>query len=175
MTLLGCGWIRELLAAYYDDELSVSDQIIVRSHLDLCAGCSAEARRLRALGDIVRVAATQHPAAEPDIGFQSSIVIRIGAERDQAVAARLGRMFEDSHLLWAAFGATAAAVICTVLTVALLKLAPERSDSLAGLLSVMSSPGSNENPVRLDSRVSLPVACTPERSHADDSQSAGNR
>jgi hypothetical protein len=73
------------------------------------------------------------------------------------------RLFQDMHLVWAALGATAATLICLVASIGVLHAAnQERPDSLAGLITFLANPGSNENPVRLDERMLRP------QSRADD-------
>jgi hypothetical protein len=92
-------------------------------------------------------------------GLKSGVLSRLQAERHEAFGARIGRLFSDLHLLGAAMGATCATVVCIVSMLAMLHFASsERADSLAGLLEVMGSPGSNENPVRPDLRMALPRA-----------------
>jgi len=71
--------------------------------------------------------------------------------------ARVRRMFDDLHLVYAALGAAGATAVCVVIMLGMMRFATsERPDSLAAIVNVMASPGSNDNPVPLDARVTLP-------------------
>ena len=158
MKALSCSAARRRLSAYHDGELSVREQISVRGHLEGCTSCAADAARLGALGDVVRTAALATVTDDTLSGLRVRVLGRLKAEREQSVAARMGRMFEDLHLAWAALGATVATVACVTVMSGLLRVAslPQRSDSMAAVLSALGSPGSNVNPIPPDRRVILP-------------------
>lgn len=160
MFLLTCAALRRQLAAFYDGELSIEEQIAIEVHLDGCPPCAREARELRLIGEALRHGSERRRLDEEMAGLQARVLGRVRAERYESLQACLGRMFEDLHLVWAGLGATAAAVLCVAATVAILNFAslPGRADSLAGLLSVLASPGSNENPVRPGPALTLPRA-----------------
>jgi hypothetical protein len=81
-------------------------------------------------------------------------VSRVRDERNESLVARVARMFEDLHLVWAGLGGSTATATCIAVMAAVLHFAPpERADSLAVLLS---EPGTNRNPVRMDYRTALP-------------------
>jgi hypothetical protein len=98
--------------------------------------------------------------------FAPSVVNRLKAEQDQAFVARVREMFADMHLVYAGVGATVATVACVVIMLGLMRFATvERPDSLAAILNLLASPGSNEYPVAIDpsgstwaSRTIMPVA-----------------
>jgi hypothetical protein len=62
--------------------------------------------------------------------------------------ARLRRLFEDSHVMWAAAGACAGVVACVVLTMGVVFAIDKRtSDSLAAIIDTIGNPGSVRNPL----------------------------
>ena len=59
--------------------------------------------------------------------------------------------FQDMHLVWAGLGASVATLICVVGSASVLHAAnQERPNSMARVISVLASPGSNDNPMRLN-------------------------
>ncbi len=158
MTLLACDVVRRQLPAFHDGELALEERIALASHLEACAACASELHRLRAIGDALRHAAARlQPTGEEFGAVHDTLVGRLKAEREWSLAARLGRMFEDMHLVWAGMSALVATLLCVGVTLATLhRVADERSDSLAAILTVLASPGSNANPVRIDGRIQLP-------------------
>jgi hypothetical protein len=84
--------------------------------------------------------------SEEDAGLHASIVSRVRAENNASWDARLRRMFDDMHLVYAGLGACVALVVCVV---------------GFGMMSVAASdrmPGSNQNPVVVDARMLMPRA-----------------
>jgi len=67
-------------------------------------------------------------------------------------------MFEDMHLVWIGLASTVATFLCGAIVLSMLQFAsPERNDSLAGVIAVISAPlGSDLNPARLDQFISAP-------------------
>lgn len=157
MKVLDCGAVRRRLQPFHDDELPVEDHFAVETHLDWCRSCAAGAEELRRLSEVLHTAASvrKGPADAVD-ALSVSVVSRLEAEREESLPCRLGRMFEDLHFVWAALGATATAFSVVVMAGLLPFTVPERSDSLSGILTALATPGSNENPVRLDYRLRLP-------------------
>ena len=158
MDLLGCSEIRPLLAASYDGELSVEDQIAVETHVVGCASCAGETRRTEVIGRTLRASAVSSGTLVGKAkGIAATVVSRMKAEREQSIGARCGRLFEDLHVVWAALGATATTALCGVLIAAAMYFTgPGRTDSLAAIMRAMACPGSNANPVRLHRRVQVP-------------------
>lgn len=150
MRALTCSATRRRLHAYHDAELSIDDQIAVSSHLEWCDDCAEAFADLRAVGAALRAAM---PGREPfssdeDVSFQAAVLNRIDAEHTASFTAQLREMFEDMHLVYAGLGATAAACVCLLIMLGMMRYATtERPDSLAGMIKVISSPGSNFNPV----------------------------
>jgi Putative zinc-finger len=149
MTLLACQSVRERLVLFHDGELSVDEHILVQSHVEECRWCAAEVAQLSAIGNALRDAAAElQPSAEMMASLQPNVVGRVQAEAQQALPARVARMFEDMHFVWAGFGATAAALLCAGVVSTMLNLAvPVRADSLSAILTTLGSPGSDENPL----------------------------
>jgi anti-sigma factor RsiW len=159
MRQLDCDTALRQLADYLDGELlSVEEQIAVEAHLEICPPCDLEARELRDLRRAVRLGATNPVCpVEQTAAMQATVLSRVRAEQEQSLFARVRRMFEDMHFVWAGLSATAATLTCAVLLLAIGYFTPaERADSLAGILSALSSPGSNRNPVSIDWTISPP-------------------
>jgi hypothetical protein len=158
MTRLSCRDTRRELAAYHDEELPLETRVSLESHLERCAECRDRAVCLDALGAALREAASvRRSVLGPRESVQASVLARIAAERHFGFAMRVGRLQEDLHVVWAVVGATAATTACAVLALAVLTFgSPRRADSLAGILEVLASPGSNENPVRPDPPLTFP-------------------
>jgi hypothetical protein len=68
-------------------------------------------------------------------------VSRYQAEDDASLLARVRLMFDDMHLVYAGVGAAAAAMVCVVIMLSMMRFATkERPDSLAAIVTVMSTP-----------------------------------
>ena len=155
MKLLTCAAVRRRLMAFHDEELSAQDRFAVETHLDGCPRCASDAAALGRIGDALRGGAYQ-----PDdlSGLRADILSRVKADHDRTLNARMGRLFEDLHLVWIGLAATAATLICSVIVLGALAFAsPGRNDSLAAVMNQLgATPGSNLNPYRLDSGVTFP-------------------
>ena len=158
MTSWACRVARDMLQACHDGELSIEDQVKLETHADSCAACATEAQRIAALGESLRTTVQVRLGEAPPLeSLQASVIARMAVDRHQAWSNRLMRVVDDPHVVWAGLGATVATVVCVALASATLHFAaPRRADSLAGILSVLASPGSNENPVRPAPHVSWP-------------------
>ena len=162
MTLLTCVAVRRRLPAFYDRELPVSELIEIESHVSDCPPCASELRDLRTVGDGLRLAAAPGPA-DDWTGLQSGVIGRMRAEAHESWTARTRRMFDDMHLVWIGLAATVATVVCGAVALGVVHFAsPERDDSLASMLEVISAPsGSDLNPVKNDKFLQVPTV--PER------------
>jgi hypothetical protein len=168
MKHLLCASVNRVLEAYHDGELPVEEQIVVETHLAECYVCASEAKSLRMLRDALRASADVAPeaglAGSPEINIDarlasmsSAVISRVKAERAESLPSRVGRLFEDLHLVWAALAATTATATCAAVVASVLYFAPrERSDSLAGVLSALAAPGSDRNPMLLDNKTNPP-------------------
>jgi hypothetical protein len=159
MTLLSCAAVQRRLHAFYDRELPVREQIAIESHVDDCPPCARELRQLSEIGDALRLVAAPAPA-DDWTGVQPGVISRMRAEAQEAWTARVGRFFDDLHLVWIGLGATCATFLCAAAVLSMLHMASldRRQDSLAAMLAVMSAPyGSDLNPIRFDSRIRMPT------------------
>lgn len=157
MSIITCQTARAWLAAYHDDELPVGDRIAVQGHVNGCAACDAELEGFAAVRAALRLAGAPVPADDWR-GLQPGVIGRMRAEANEAWGARLGRMFDDMHLVWIGFAAAAGTLVCGTVVLAMLHFAsPELDSSLAAMIAVAAAPsGSNLNPVSLDALMHAP-------------------
>ncbi len=158
MTFLSCAAVRRRLQAFYDRELPVREQIAVETHVSECPPCGRELRELETIGNALRLVAAPAPADDWK-GVQPGVISRMRAERNESLAARAGRMFDDLHLVWIGMASTAATFLCAATVLSMLQFAPQerRQDSLAAVIAIMAAPyGSDINPFRFDSRIQPP-------------------
>jgi len=175
MTALSCAAVIELLEAFYDGELPVDRQIAVSSHLDHCESCGAVLADFESLGSLLRAEAPGRVplACDEAAGQASAIVNRLKVENDASLAMRVRELFDDRHVLYAGFGAAAATVACLVIMLGMMRFGTsERSDSLAGMLNVLSTPALDEHPIVIrpivvDARVMMPRALDSMFSNGD--------
>ena len=162
MTLFTCSSVRRRLAAFYDRELPISELIAIESHVADCPPCSSELKVLRAVGTMLRKAAAPGPA-DDWTGLQSGVISRMRAEEHESWTARTRRMFDDMHLVWIGLAAAVATIVCGSVALGVVHFAsPEREDSLASMIQVISAPsGSDLNPVKNDKFLQVPTV--PER------------
>jgi len=143
MRPLTCAATRRRLQAFHDRELTIPDQIAVGAHLEWCDHCAAALADLRAVGHALRAFAPGRVAASVDESdtFQRAVLNRVKAEREASFIVRVRGMFDDMHLVYAGLGATAATLVCVVIMLSMMRFASaERPDSLAAILSVLSTP-----------------------------------
>jgi hypothetical protein len=151
MTTLTCAAVRRRLAEYHDNELPVQDRISVQSHLNGCEACTEELDGYYAVSSALRLAAAPGPA-DDWTGLQPGVISRMRAEASEAWIARMGRLFDDMHLVWIGLASTAGTLMCGAIALGMLHFAsPERDDSLRAMLAVVSAiPGSDLNPAGID-------------------------
>jgi hypothetical protein len=152
---VGCDYARERLEALVDGELSVDEQVAVESHVRWCRTCAARIEDMQLIGSALRDGARGGPeldGLEPAVRtVHSRVLMRMRAEREQALAVRFRELFIDMRLLWPALGATFAAVLCVSAAFGVLRSASiDRPESLATRLEAMANPGSELNPLRPD-------------------------
>jgi hypothetical protein len=161
MRVLGCAATRRRLHAFHDRELPIADQIAVGAHLEWCADCANQYGELRSLRAALQAGMRGRATAAQDDepAFAAAVVSRLKAEQEQAFGARVRGMFEDMHLVYAGLGAVVATAACFVIVLGMMRFATAgRPDSLAAIMNLLASPGSNENPVSIDPRTIMPVA-----------------
>jgi hypothetical protein len=158
-----CQDVQDRLEEFHDGELSVEERVAIQGHLQDCVTCGLAATELQEVGSALRDMAKRLPShTVPDADrISRRVTERLRVEALFSFTAELKALFQDMHLVWAALGATAATVVCLIGSLSVLHAAnQERPDSLAGLISYLASPGSNENPVRLHDYMMVPRART---------------
>ena len=158
---LGCQDAREMLEALVDGELPMSEQVALESHLRWCDTCRARVEDLRLIGSALRLGSAASVIDKTDVAAIATsydeVVTRIRAERDQSFAVQWREWFTDMRYLWPALGATIAVIICVCAsTLVNQSVRTERPDSLAALISIMANPGSDQNPLHLESGMLAP-------------------
>lgn len=161
---LTCEAAAELLAAFVDGELAMAEQVSVESHLRWCGVCESRVADMQLIGASMRCVAQAIPPAAADERalnvIQSGVLARIRAERDQSLGTQFRGLFVDLRLLWPALGATAAVITCLFAAGGVFAAATteDRPDSMAAMIEMLANPGSDQNPMSLDSRLSAPRA-----------------
>jgi hypothetical protein len=148
-----CTDVRERLEAFYDGELAVNERIAIQNHLGECVACALAAEELGTLGASLRELAAQvaaHAADEP-LRISARVVERLRVEEQFSMRSQVVALFQDMHLVWAGLGATVATMICVIGSASVLHAAHQQQPgSFANVISILASPGSNENPMRLN-------------------------
>ncbi len=162
MTSSGCASVSGKLSAFRDGELPAAEHIEVGQHLHGCGACRAELDQLDELGNLLRGGGALTSAAIADEparrGLAGAVVSRVLAEQQQSWPVRAQAAFEDMHLVWAGLCATAAVVVCAGLAAGIVLLAPadQRGDSLRAMVAMLSSPGTDRDPLPLAPGVQAP-------------------
>lgn len=168
MRMLSCAATRRRLDAFHDEELPISDQVSVDAHLDWCDDCASAFAELRFLRTALRAATPGRTvlSREEDARLLAAVVNRVKAERTVSFAAQVRDMFEDMHLVYAGIGAAAAAMVCVVIMLGMMRLAAsDRLKSLAAMAGVPGSPGLSLNRVPAAPRVAMPRPLEPRPLH----------
>jgi anti-sigma factor RsiW len=157
-----CHFVREQLEAFHDGELPFAERAAVQGHLEDCVSCALENEELIELSSSLRqIASAEVPGAEEPLRLSATVIERLKVEEQFALTTQISGLFQDMHLVWAGIGASVATIICVIGSASVLHAAnQERPDSLAAVISSLSNPGSNANPVRLDADMLMPQAVT---------------
>jgi anti-sigma factor RsiW len=152
-----CAAVVRRIPAFHDRELPVGDHIAVATHIQECPPCAKVLRELQSVGDALRAAAAPAPA-DDWTGLQPGVISRMRAEAHESWPARAQRLFDDMHLVWIALASAVATFLCSAIVLGMLHFAsPERADSLAATMAVVSAPwGSDLNPATLDGDIRVP-------------------
>ena len=158
---LGCQDAREMLEPLVDGELPMSEQVALEAHLRWCDTCGARVEDLRLIGSALRLGSAASVIDTTEVAAIATsydeVVTRIRAERDQSFAVQWREWFIDMRYLWPALGATVAVIVCVCAsTLVNQSVRAERPDSLAALISIMANPGSDQNPLHLESGMLAP-------------------
>ncbi len=163
---LGCEAARGMLEASLDGELGMNDQVVLDAHLRWCDTCRARLSDLRTIGDMLRLgAAALDPApgqAMPLAAMRDGVLTRVRAEHDESLPVRCREALTDMRYLWPAIGATLAVLACVCAITAVNRIVrAEHPGSMAELISALATPGSNRNPLDLDSAILAPRPVNP--------------
>jgi hypothetical protein len=153
MKPLTCAAARRRLHAFHDGELPVADQIAVEAHIDWCDECAAALADFRLMGTALRVGALGRDGRLHDKGaaLAAQVVGLHKAEQDASLFARVQRIFDDMHLVYAGIGAAIASVLCIAIMLSMMRFATaERPDSLAAIVDLMATPGSSAKTIVMD-------------------------
>lgn len=156
---LGCVAAREMLQSFVDFELPMAEQVALESHLRWCDACAAKVDDMRVIGAALRLGsgAPAAPVEDALAAIQSEVLTRIRTEHDQSLPVRFRELFADTRFLWPALGATTALLACLFAVTSVNRVArAEHLYSMADRMSVRASPGSDRNPLQLDSRMVAP-------------------
>jgi len=160
MRAITCAETRARLPAFRDDELSVGEQVPVRSHLRGCVSCSGELESLQWLGETLRAAshARLEPCAEEVTNLHNRVLPGVAVERQELLLQRMERWREDPRLVWALAAATVASLACLFAGIGVMRLTlREVPASMASVIGALATPGSDRNPMRLDGRILRPT------------------
>jgi hypothetical protein len=164
MTPITCKVTRQSLEAFFDEELPVGDQIAVGVHLEYCSACALEFQELQRLRAELRQVGVGRLALDQEAaeGFEASVVKRAEVEAGVSFVSWARGLFDDMHLVYAGLSAAVATLVCATIMLGTFRFATTaRPESLGAIVNVLSSPGSNENPVRVYGRVQLPRMLDP--------------
>lgn len=160
---VGCDQARPLLEGLVDGELSMGEQLSVETHLRWCETCTLRVSDMRLIGESLRAGAAPRvggddPAEQSLTALNQALLVRVRAERAQALPSRVRELFTDMRLLWPALGATVAVIVCVAAAISVLRASTAREpDSLAALITALGSPGSERNPLRpANNGISIP-------------------
>jgi hypothetical protein len=158
---LGCQGARDMLEPFVDGELPVSEQVALEAHLRWCDTCRARVEDIRLIGSALRLGSDASAADYTDAAARATmydeVVMRVGAERTQSLAHQWRELFTDMRYLWPAFGATAAVVVCVCASTLVNQIVrTERPDSMAAMIQILANPGSDQNPLHLESGMLAP-------------------
>ena len=148
-----CTDVRERLEEFYDGELGVDERIAIQNHLGECVACSLAAEELDALGGSLRelAAQTADRTSDEPLRISARVLERVRIEEQFSLRSQVVALFQDMHLVWAGLGASVATLICVIGSASVLHAANQQQPgSFANVISILASPGSNENPMRLN-------------------------
>jgi anti-sigma factor RsiW len=155
MKTISCGAVRRRLQAFHDVELPVSDQIAVGAHIEACAPCAEALADLTDMRDTLVALAPGRLVLSNDeaAAFSATVVSRLKAEDEASWLSRARAVFDDMHFVYAGLGAAASTIVFVGIALGMMRFADrgslqatnERPDSLAAIVSLVSSPVSCES------------------------------
>ncbi len=156
-----CTEVRDRLEAFHDGELTITERVALQNHLADCGACRVASTELASIGAALRDLASQVAEDEPveRLRISAHVLERLRVEEQFSIRSQVRDWFEDMHLVWAGLGASAATLICVAGSASVLHAAnQEHPNSMARAISVLASPGSNDNPLRLNYEMNAPRA-----------------
>ena len=155
MKSITCAAAGRRLHAFYDDELSIGEQIAVQAHLGWCRPCADQLVEVQSVGAMLRAGSCGRDVLTRDeaASFTAALLGRKTAEQDASLAAGLQHMFDDLHLVYAGVGATVATALCVIVMFGMMGFAPTEhpdsspSASLAATLTLLATPGTSVNAI----------------------------
>ena len=156
-----CTDVRDRLGAFHDGELTINERVALQNHLGDCGSCTVASNELASIGATLRDLASQAAGDEPveRLRISAHVLERLRVEEQCSIRAQMTDWFQDMHLVWAGIGASVATLICVVGSASVLHAAnQDRPNSMARVISVLASPGSNDNPLRLNYEMNAPRA-----------------
>jgi hypothetical protein len=158
-----CTDVRERLEAFHDGELTIDERVALQGHLGDCGACNVASSELASIGATLRDLASQVADDQPveQLRISAHVLEHLRVEEQFSIRSQVMDWFQDMHLVWAGLGASVATMICVVGSASVLHAAnQERPNSMARVISVLASPGSNDNPLRLNFEMNAPRAVT---------------
>ena len=158
-----CTDVHDRLEAFHDGELTITERVALQNHLGECGACNIASGELSSVGATLRDRASQMADEEPveRLRISAHVLERLRVEEQFSIRAQVMDWFQDMHLVWAGIGASIATLICVVGSASVLHAAhQERPNSMARVIAVLASPGSNDNPLRLNYEMNAPSAVT---------------
>jgi hypothetical protein len=155
--------VHDRLEAFHDGELAIDERVGLQNHLGGCEQCNHASNELASIGATLRDFASQVAHAEPveRLRISAHVLERLRVEEQFSIRSQVTDWFQDMHLVWAGLGASLATMICIVGSASVLHAtSQERPNSMARAIAVLASPGSNDNPLRLNYEMNAPRAVT---------------
>ncbi len=176
MKVLSCAAARRLLHAFHDQELALDDQVAVSAHLGWCEACAESYAELGVIRSMLRSGSAGRLAfaGEDDGGLQRAVVGRVRAERSVGLRVFFEDAVSDHKLMYALCGAGVAALVCVVVTMAMLRFAMSlEQEQLVAEAPHVAAPrsdvylepenvyylavlGSDQNPILVGDRMRMP-------------------
>jgi hypothetical protein len=161
---LPCDRAWALLEPFVDEELAMPEQVLVEAHLRWCDTCRARVDDMRLIAASLRAGAPSR-SFDPDVtvalsAMTDGILSRVEAEHEQSFTAQFARCRElltDVRYLWPVLAGSAALVIFLYAATSISRIARAVSpNSMAAVIAILASPGSDENPLYLDADMLAP-------------------
>jgi len=158
---LGCEHAREMLEAFVDGELPISEQIALETHLRWCETCRARVEDLRLIGSALRLGSAASEADHTDpvalATTYDEVVMRVRTEHDQSFAVYWRELFTDMRYWWPALGATVAVIICVCASTLVNQIVrAERPDSMAARIATMANARPDQNALHFELAMPAP-------------------